>query len=717
MNISELYQKNIAPNLSGDMMDPPPAGQAVLVYLLYLYLDGSFSSELEEMYRPAYMSVSRHLDAVALSRTAEDDHTLDYLFVIQEGAEESFFQNVKEWGAACLNDISVINAGRLADKAALHHTERVKSIGEEMDAPFAKARFVAKILCLHEPDGRIKSAIRKKLLSLEGEDGTYSFEMVYPSDIESAYESATGRSEWVEEGSVSLYSKDSGICWIDGDAEGEGSFLCTLSAFSLKSLYEAYGKRGLFAANLRYYVKNKKIDPAIRDTILTKPEKFVYFNNGIIIVCSDYMFDPEDPAKINLADFSIVNGCQTTSLIGGESFAVDFPVVAKIVRINTNNPDVMIGFIADVAEASNSQKPIKAKDLIANRPEQRRLKEQFRRAKMFLVVKRGDHVSPLVYSRPWQKASNDELGQMLYSIVFQHPGAAKTSKSALLSNETRYKEIYSPTYSDQFLVSLQKIKVAYKMYQSRERKGKPKRGDIRFGVVLHSDLLVLAVIGLYIKLHAVPGMADIIRQQLVLKPDFFVTPEFRNLVGKCDIGQSRILKVKAEEDYDHVGEIVLFPLFAHIIDAVLEPAYRLYLLAVASPSPNNFSKTDVSYPRYVVRLVWELFLKGDPVLDNFLSLERCETASASLEDPRVTVRTDLDTELRDMVEEMLSEDKRGRGKRPNPLSGHQRSEIERLRPKSYEELRGPCNLSPAQVDLFGEAILALVRKYASEDGF
>lgn len=667
------------------------------------------------MYRAAYMSAARHLDAVALSRTAEDDHTLDYLFVIQEGAEESFLQNVKEWGISCLKDIDLINAGRLADKAALHHTERIREIGSEMDAPFAKARFVAKILCLHEPDGRVKSAVRKKLLSLEKEDSPYSFEMVYPSDIESAYESATGRSEWVDEGSVSLYSKDSGICRIDGDEEGKGSFLCTLSALSLKSLYEAYGKRGLFAANLRYYVKNKKIDPAIQDTILTKPEKFVYFNNGIIIVCSDYIFDPENPTRICLSEFSIVNGCQTTSLIGGENFETDFPVVAKIVRVNPANPDMMIDFIADVAEASNSQKPIKAKDLIANRPEQRRLKEQFRRAGMFLVVKRGDHAPPVIYSRPWQKAGNDELAQMLYSLVFQHPGAAKTSKSALLSNETRYKEIYSPAYGDQFLVCLQKLRAAYKAFQAQERRGKPKRGDIRFAVIPHCNLLVLAVIGFYIKIRSVPGMADIIRRELVLHPDFFVTTEFRNLVGKCDIGQSRILNRKAEENFDHVGEMTLFPLFNHIVDAVLEPAYRVYIQVVGSPSPNNFSKTDINYPRYVVRKMWELFEEGDRIMDQFLSLERFDAISANLDDPRKTVRTDLDTELREMVEELLSEEKKGKGKRPNPLTEHQRSEIERLHPRTFEELRTSCNLSPAQIALFGKAILSLVKKYVSED--
>ena len=57
---------------------------------------------------------------------------------------------------------------------------------------------------------------------------------------------------------------------------------------SLKSNYQKYGKAGLFAQNLRFYVADKKVDVGIENTIREKGENFWYYNNGIIIVCDDY---------------------------------------------------------------------------------------------------------------------------------------------------------------------------------------------------------------------------------------------------------------------------------------------------------------------------------------------------------------------------------------------------------------------------------------------
>ena len=48
--------------------------------------------------------------------------------------------------------------------------------------------------------------------------------------------------------------------------------------------YMAYGNR-LFAKNIRYYKGSTDVNLGIKDIITTQPDKFVYFNNGIKLLC------------------------------------------------------------------------------------------------------------------------------------------------------------------------------------------------------------------------------------------------------------------------------------------------------------------------------------------------------------------------------------------------------------------------------------------------
>jgi hypothetical protein len=93
----------------------------------------------------------------------------------------------------------------------------------------------------------------------------------------------------------------------------EKSMIVNISAKSLKRIYELYYYRGLFAQNLRYYVKNAKVDANIVESIQSFPDNFWYYNNGIILICDDYIIQDN---SILLSNFSIINGGQTTKLIG-----------------------------------------------------------------------------------------------------------------------------------------------------------------------------------------------------------------------------------------------------------------------------------------------------------------------------------------------------------------------------------------------------------------
>ena len=183
--------------------------------------------------------------------------------------------------------------------------------------------------------------------------------------------------------------------------------------------------------NLRYYIKSANIDAKIQESIQKDGKDFWYLNNGIIIVCNDYNIVNNE---VFLKQFSIVNGGQTSRMIGTTPFEEDFFVCCKIIKNTFDTPQEKNVFIAKVAEASNTQKPIKAKDIIANRVEQRNLKTLLSENKVFIEIKRGEKCYHEQYPEPWQRTKNNELAQDLYSFVYLEPGPARNSISSLLSN-------------------------------------------------------------------------------------------------------------------------------------------------------------------------------------------------------------------------------------------------------------------------------------------
>jgi hypothetical protein len=152
---------------------------------------------------------------------------------------------------------------------------------------------------------------------------------------------------------------------------------------------------------------NKKIDDKITDSLQKKRDDFWFLNKGIIISCKDFKPDGDN---VKLYDFSIVNGCQTTTLIGeykGKNEGDNFYLPCKIVKSKSNQEDEFSRFMSEIAEASNSQKPISDRDLKANRPEQRNLQKELKEEnpKIYLEIKRGEQQRKVI--EPWQKIKKD----------------------------------------------------------------------------------------------------------------------------------------------------------------------------------------------------------------------------------------------------------------------------------------------------------------------
>lgn len=226
---------------------------------------------------------------------------------------------------------------------------------------------------------------------------------------------------------------------------GENGIVVNLKATSLKKLFVKHSGNGLFNYNLREHISQKNVDSGIEKSIKKEKEKFWYYNNGVTIACEDYSLDGN---FVKLYNFSIINGAQTTTKIGKSNLikeGFDFDVVCKIIRADENQKlKDNSGFISKISEYSNSQKPIKNVDLKANKTEQKllQIKSSNHPYPLAIQIKRG--IKPDNYKKveKWQRITNEYIGQLILSFIFQKPGTSRSGKANIFSNEAVYNKIY-----------------------------------------------------------------------------------------------------------------------------------------------------------------------------------------------------------------------------------------------------------------------------------
>ncbi len=111
------------------------------------------------------------------------------------------------------------------------------------------------------------------------------------------------------------------------------TFTCDAKEF-LKLLRKDDGtiRRSLFNDNVRDYLGNKGgVNSEIEKTIVNEPEMFLMCNNGITIVCSDFLQIRDKLVSIN--NPQIVNGCQTCNSIFAQKENISLEKVQLLIKL------------------------------------------------------------------------------------------------------------------------------------------------------------------------------------------------------------------------------------------------------------------------------------------------------------------------------------------------------------------------------------------------
>ena len=365
-----------------------------------------------------------------------------------------------------------------------------------------------------------------------------------------------------------------------------------ISASSLKTAHDKYENKGLLNLNIRRYIKAKNVDEGIVKTINFDKDDFWFKNNGLTIACDDYSFDGN---YVVVNNFSIVNGGQTTTLIAKEfkSNNDDFFVMAKIVKRvekhknhgkdKSNNKSYSIDFFNEIAEATNSQKPIQPRDLRSNSPEMITLKKLLEDRGYFLEIKRGISVPKKFVEK---RIKNEELAQLIYAFRYQKPGTARSNKKSLFSNNSHYKQIFYLKYSKEpekvdFLIDLINLNKRVDMVIQRFKNNSAftTLSIDEMNVLNNSKLAIIALMG-YI-------------YGLVNKDYKLQDKKVEDFIDNFEFGY--FLKNYTGDDIDDLLEKLIFELVIFIQDL-----YQIEYSNGNVTSISNFLKTDKMYTQNIL---------------------------------------------------------------------------------------------------------------------
>lgn len=154
--------------------------------------------------------------------------------------------------------------------------------------------------------------------------------------------------------------------------------LAAVPGEALRYLYERYGAR-LLEANVRSFlsVKGKGVNAGIQKTLREAPDRFMAYNNGIVLVADEARLSNAldgSPGIAWLKGMQIVNGGQTTASLYfakkkyPDTDLAQVRVPAKIIIMKIQDAAKEEALVSDISRFANSQNAVRQSDLSANKP-------------------------------------------------------------------------------------------------------------------------------------------------------------------------------------------------------------------------------------------------------------------------------------------------------------------------------------------------------------
>jgi hypothetical protein len=252
----------------------------------------------------------------------------------------------------------------------------------------------------------------------------------------------------------------------------------------------------IFNDNVRIYLtRSNKINKKIIESALSDDNNlFWYKNNGITITCDSFSYPRARGPIVELKNIQIVNGGQTSNALF-EAYQLDSEkledvlILARI--IETKSQDVSLS----IAESTNSQTPIKTRDLRSNDEIQKKIEAAFlakgfyyeRKLKQFQGQPRNKRIDALL------------SGQSYLAYGLELPEVAKKDRGRIFS------DLYETVFNEDLTTA--QLLTSFRLLQQVELYKKDVQSRIRKSIHVNKNELYI-VDGAYHVLFAVGQIAE-----------------------------------------------------------------------------------------------------------------------------------------------------------------------------------------------------------------
>ena len=248
-------------------------------------------------------------------------------------------------------------------------------------------------------------------------------------------------------------------------------------------------ENNVFEDNVRIYLKQRsRINRNIKETALSDENfRFFYFNNGITLTCSKFNYVKSKRAPVvELYNFQVVNGCQTINALfeafneNSERFT-NMDVLCRIYE--TTNDQLSI----DIAENTNSQNPVKGRDIRSNDIVQKKLEKELELNGLFYERKKGQHRKQDKVLR----IDAEKAGQAILSFFGKMPTEAKNNKQLIFGQ--KYEDVFTDklTAKDIMLAHSLLIKIEQKKLEKKKELFKDDSNFEAESYILHTTYYIL----------------------------------------------------------------------------------------------------------------------------------------------------------------------------------------------------------------------------------
>lgn len=192
--------------------------------------------------------------------------------------------------------------------------------------------------------------------------------------------------------------------------EPKKAFYGQINGYALAKLWGDY-KEKLFAKNIRNMLGDSDVNTEIKETILSEPELFWYYNNGITIIADSIKKSMEgggnkDFGKFTCSNISIINGAQTVSTLGKASLENMDKVSNTYIQCRIIESESIFNELSDrITKTNNRQNKIENRDFASQDIQQKRIKEELLPEGYNYIIQRTENLNKDEFSIDLQEAT------------------------------------------------------------------------------------------------------------------------------------------------------------------------------------------------------------------------------------------------------------------------------------------------------------------------